>query len=241
MTFIQKLKIFIGRNLISSATGRWYPKYPVEAYFHNCMSFSQCGEDLAVVNILMQLGHRGPVNYVDIGCFHPIQYSNSYFFYLREGSGLVVDMNESHRSEFERLRPRDKFLSEIVSDSKDSLYVDARGFPTDSIVQGNQSGKSQPRQPRALSALLDEYWPENKLMSFLDIDCEGHDLEVLRSNNWEKYRPMLVVCEIVENFLSNESNQIDFFMQSHNYERVSKLRMANFYFDKRLCSRKQKI
>jgi hypothetical protein len=217
MTFLQKLKILIGRNLISSATGRWYPKYPPEAYFHNCMSFSQCGEDLAVVNILMQLGHQGPVNYVDIGCFHPIKYSNSYFFYLREGSGLVVDMNDSHRSEFERMRPRDKFLSEIISDS------------------------SQPRHPRALSAILDEYWTENKQINFLDIDCEGHDLEVLRSNNWEIYRPMLVVCEIIEKNLSNESNQIDFFMQSHNYERVSKLRMANFYFDKRLCSRKQKI
>jgi len=237
MTFLQKLKIKIGSNLIASATGRWHPKYPPEAYFHNCMSFSQCGEDLAVVNILMQLGHQGPVNYVDIGCFHPIQYSNSYFFYLREGSGLVVDMNESHRSEFERLRPRDKFLSEIVSDSKDSLFIDARGFPTDSIVHGNPSEESQPRHPRALSVLLDEYWPEDKIISFLDIDCEGHDLEVLRSNNWKKYRPKLVVCEIIENTLGNEANEIDIFMLSKDYERVSKIRMANFYFDKKLVQK----
>lgn len=236
MTFLQKLKIKIGKNLIASATGRWHPQYPPEAFFHGDMSFSQCGEDLAAVNILMQLDHRGPVNYVDVGCFHPIQYSNTYFYYLRGGSGLVVDMNETHRSEFERLRPRDKFLAELVSDSTAPLQVSSQGSPTDSIVQADMSIKGTFKKPKPLSSLLDEHWPPGKPISLLDIDCEGHDLEVLRSNNWEKHRPMLVVCEIVDGETAPTQKEIDILMHDINYEKVSKIRMANFYFDRNHCA-----
>jgi hypothetical protein len=229
MTFLEKLKILIGRNLISSATGRWYPKCPPEAYFHNCMSFSQCGEDLAVVNILMQLGHQGPVHYVDVGCFHPVQYSNTYFFYLRGGSGLVIDMNESHRSEFGRLRPRDKFLAEVVSDLQNPVHLSANGSPTDSIVHGTNVGKTKIKQPRLLADLLAENWPQDKQIDLLDIDCEGHDLEVLQSNNWEKYRPKIVILELFYN--CNNEVIIDF-MDKKNYKLVSQIRDSGMFISK---------
>jgi hypothetical protein len=232
MTFIQKLKIKIGSNLIASATGRWHPKYPPEAYFYGDKSFSQCGEDLAAVNILMHLGYQGPVNYVDVGCFHPIQYSNTFLHYLNGGSGLVIDMNESHKSEFKRLRPRDKFISELVSDSTQPMQVRKRGSPMDKIIYGGRSEQGELKKPKPLSCILDQYWPKNKSISMFDIDCEGHDLEVLRSNNWRKYRPAIVVCEIFENAVTPEENKIDAFMLSQNYSKLAKIRMANFYFKK---------
>jgi hypothetical protein len=223
MTFLQKLKIKIGSNLIASATDRWHPKYPPEAYFHGEKSFSQCGEDLAAINILMQLGHEGPVHYVDIGCFHPIQYSNTYFYYLRGGSGLVVDMNESHRAEFQRLRPRDKFISELISDTTQKMRVRSKGSPTDSIISRESNEIGEFRQPRSLSFILDEFWPKNERISLLDIDCEGHDLEVLRSNNWDKYRPKVI---ILEDFLYDEFSPIKNFMMHVNYKVIARLRCA---------------
>lgn len=226
MTLLQKLKIKIGKNLIASATGRWHPQYPPEAYFHGDMSFSQCGEDLAVVNILMQLDHRGPVNYVDVGCFHPIQYSNTYFFYLNGGSGLVIDMNESHRSEFGRLRPRDKFLAEVVSDSSDPVFFSGNGSPLDSILQGKNDGKGQLRHPKALSELLEEHWPQNKQITLLDIDCEGHDFAVLKSNNWKLFRPKIVV---LESFSEPSFDDLSEFMSSNGYDNIANIRAARIF------------
>jgi hypothetical protein len=231
MTFLQKLKIAIGKNLIASATGRWHPKYPPEAYFYGGLSFSQCGEDLAAVNILMQLGHEGPVHYVDVGCFHPIQYSNTYFYYLRGGSGLVIDMNDCHRSDFQRLRPQDTFLSELVSDSAESMHVRADGSPTASIIRGHPNENSQTRHPVTLSSLLDKHWPENRPISLLDIDCEGHDLEVLRSNNWKKYRPMLVV---LEDFATSDKSPLAMYMEKVDYFLIARIRCAMFFVNRKL-------
>lgn len=228
MTFLQKLKIKIGSNLIASATGRWHPKYPPEAYFYGDKSFSQCSEDLAAVNILMQLGHQGPVNYVDIGCFHPIQYSNTYFYYLRGGSGLVVDMNESHRSEFERLRPRDTFVAALVSDSNQALQVRSKGSPRDSIICGDSNEKGELKQPKSLSSILDEHWPKNNPISLLDIDCEEHDLQVLKSNNWEKYRPKVV---ILEDFSNQEISPMVIFMSDNQYKIIARVRCALIFVD----------
>ena len=35
--------------------------------------------------------------------------------------------------------------------------------------------------------------PDN--IDLLTVDCEGHDLTVLQSNNWTRYRPLVVVAE----------------------------------------------
>jgi hypothetical protein len=226
MTFLQKLKIAIGKNLIATATGRWYPKYPPEAYFYGGMSFSQCAEDLASLNILMQLGHEGPVHYVDVGCFHPIKYSNTYFFYLRGGSGLVIDMNDCHRRDFFRLRPRDTFVTGLVSDSYEPMHVRQDGSPTDSILSSGPNGKSQAMQPQPLSSFLDRHWPENKTISLLDIDCEDHDINVLRSNNWDKYRPRLVV---LEDFTKTDKSPTYKYMENSGYRFVARIRCAMFF------------
>jgi len=228
MTFLQKIKIKIGSNLIASATGRWYPKYPPEAYFQGDISFSQCGEDLTVVNLLSHLGHGGPIHYIDVGCFHPIKYSNTFYHYLRGGSGLVIDMNEGYKQEFQRLRPRDKFVSALVSNLKNELFIRCNNMPNDRIVVGanKQSGKSM--RPKTLAEILDEHWPEKQRISFLDIDCEGHELQILKSNNWDKYRPKIIV---VEAFSKKDIADIAFYMREFSYSSIARLRHALFFVE----------
>ena len=41
-----------------------------------------------------------------------------------------------------------------------------------------------------LEKILDKVlFEKQKSIGFLSIDVEGHDLNVLKSNNWDKYRP----------------------------------------------------
>ena len=59
---------------------------------------------------------------------------------------------------------------------------------------------------RKLGEILDLYLPLNTHIDVLSIDCEGLDLEVLRSNNWAKYKPTII---LVESFGSDLAQIID--------------------------------
>ena len=47
-----------------------------------------------------------------------------------------------------------------------------------------------------LDQVLDKNLPKGQFIDFMTIDTENHNLEVLRSNNWEKYRPTFIVVEL---------------------------------------------
>jgi Methyltransferase FkbM domain len=46
-----------------------------------------------------------------------------------------------------------------------------------------------------LNALLDQHLPGGKQIDFMSIDAEGFDLAVLQSNDWQKYRPTVILIE----------------------------------------------
>lgn len=47
----------------------------------------------------------------------------------------------------------------------------------------------------SLKNLLDKFIGDNEKIDFLDIDLEDYDLEVLKSNDWRKYRPKVILNE----------------------------------------------
>jgi hypothetical protein len=58
-----------------------------------------------------------------------------------------------------------------------------------------------------LEDVLDKYLPRHKEIDFITIDVEGFDLEVLESNNWNKYKPKYILIE-------NYNNKIDLLTKS---------------------------
>jgi hypothetical protein len=78
-------------------------------------SYSQFGEDAVVM--AMFRGRCSPGYYVDVGCFHPTKWSNTYAFYLRGWRGLAIDPNPAVGALWSRLRPCDTFLNFGVSDN----------------------------------------------------------------------------------------------------------------------------
>ncbi len=47
----------------------------------------------------------------------------------------------------------------------------------------------------SLENILDKYLPKGEKIDLLSVDVEGMDLEVLKSNDWKKYRPRVIICE----------------------------------------------
>ena len=48
---------------------------------------------------------------------------------------------------------------------------------------------------RPLKDILNEHLTENEKIDFLSVDVEGFDLEVLKSNDWIRYKPEYVLVE----------------------------------------------
>ena len=93
-------------------------------------SFSQLGEDLVIKNQLQWAGYSSKEKgaYVDIGCYHPLDGSNTYIFYRKGSSGIVVDIGKSKKLLFNIFRRRDKFINSAVV--PDSMANDSFKFVT---------------------------------------------------------------------------------------------------------------
>ena len=69
-----------------------------------------------------------------------------------------------------------------------------------------------------LGEILSEYIPQGKEIDLMNVDVEGLDLEVLKSNNWDKYSPRVL---IVEDHLFNPEkpleSEITQFLKSKGY------------------------
>ncbi|WP_236096811.1 FkbM family methyltransferase [Helicobacter magdeburgensis] len=86
---------------------------------------------------------------------------------------------------------------------------------------------------RSLESILDEYLPQKTHIDFLSVDVEGLDLEVLKSNNWDKYRPKVVVVECWNSDLENIYHTETYsFLSSQNYKLFAKTINTLFFKEK---------
>lgn len=144
--------------------------------------------------------------YVDIGAFAPIQHSNTYWFYRRGWSGINIDATPGSMKIFHRLRQRDVNLELAISSREGELAYYCWGIPNvmnttskevaDQLAsQSGQSPKKLTIKSRTLEHVLDEYLPKGQNIDFLTVDVENHNFEAIKSNNWTKYRPSIVLVE----------------------------------------------
>jgi FkbM family methyltransferase len=144
--------------------------------------------------------------YVDVGAFSPKHLSNTYWFYRRGWRGINVDAAPGSMDAFRRIRPHDVNLETAVSDrdGEASFYVWSTHAATNSlspehVARQRAEGAEAPRElkvrTRTLTSILDEHLPPGRSIDFLSVDVEGHDLQVLRSVDWTRYRPELVLAE----------------------------------------------
>ena len=74
--------------------------------------------------------------------------------------------------------------------------------------------------------------PENQNIDFLSIDAEGLDFEVLKSNNFEKYRPKIILIELIGIDLSSiENNEVYKYLKKIDYSIYGKAIHTVFFVD----------
>lgn len=179
--------------------------------------------------------------WVDVGAHHPISNSNTYWFYRRGWRGINIDSAPGTKILFQRFRPGDTNVEALISDEETGLVFYHWDTPflfnTVSADDARMVARLWSREPRPitlrsrrLDTILDEHMPPGQSMSFLSVDTEGHDLHVLRSSNWGRYQPKLVLVEdhsVSEPDLA--ASEVYRFMRSVGYEMYAWLRPTVVY------------
>ena len=167
-------------------------------------SFSQDGEDIVLAAFI----HTHPNYkgfYVDIGAHHPYRFSNTAIFYHKGWTGINIEPTPSLLKAFKRYRKRDVNLNVGISDVNSELTFYEFNEPAFNSFDRDLSLSRVNSQYRIISEkkipvstlekILDENLPKNQKIDFFTIDVEGFDLNVLKSNNWEKYSADYILVE----------------------------------------------
>ncbi|WP_281228101.1 FkbM family methyltransferase [Flavobacterium aquiphilum] len=189
------------------------------------ISFSKSGEDMQLKQLLGS-NHRGI--YVDVGCWDPIKASNSYYFHLRGWKGICIDPNPQMKDLFLQKRSSDIFVNVAIGSGNEDLiyymlenqYSSMNTLDFDFIKNNNLENKVVNEikiTTVSLKAVLEKHISETDQIDFLDIDVEGFDLNVLKSNDWNKFRPKVILIETALDLKNDFGNELSLYLFEQNY------------------------
>lgn len=155
-------------------------------------------------------------------------------------SGINIDPLPGVKMLFDKYRPRDINLEIGVALCSDKLTYYMFTEPAlntfdehlaDSRVQDGWTlhGKKE-ISVLSLSEILGVHLPNGRNIDFMTIDVEGLDLDVIRSNDWHKYTPRIVVIEALDCHTVNDalSSQPVCILKQYGYEVVAKTKNSVF-------------
>jgi hypothetical protein len=173
-------------------------------FFKGERTWSQHGEDGYLVNELGQLAATG--FYVDVGANHPMKLSNTYRLYSLGMRGLTIEPTEQLNRLHRRFRPEDiQLCCGIAEECGVAKFYEFEYTPYSTFSAEDYGRKiseghrlhSQMYKPvfRLETILRGCDLGARRLFALLSTDTEGWDEIVLRSNDWDRYRPLYVVVE----------------------------------------------
>lgn len=223
----------------------------VVKYFIHCANFnpfmissySQEGEDL----VLGRLFNKDNGFYVDVGAHHPKRFSNTFLFYKKGWKGINIDAMPGSMKLFRNQRPRDINLEiPVAKEQKTLTYYKfnepaLNSFSEEIALSRRKPYKivsTQTMETCPLSIILEKYICTTQEIDFFSIDVEGLDLEVLQSNDWEKFRPKVILVEQLRSSIHQlHDDPIHQFLGVRSYHLYAKLVNTAFYIDNEYASK----
>ena len=195
-------------------------------------SWAQEGEDLILKRVFSD---KKDGFYVDVGAHHPQRYSNTYLFYKAGWRGINIDAMPGSMRAFRKHRKRDINLEMgvgAVATELDYYMFNEPALNGFSAALSEQRAQADNRfriistrkiQVLPLAEILEAHLPAGQQIDFLTVDVEGLDLDVLKSNDWNRYRPEYVLVEVLKSSLHEvEGSDVGCFMRERGYEVYAK-------------------
>jgi FkbM family methyltransferase len=171
-------------------------------------SYSQAGEDQIVRYLFNVLGITRPT-YLEIGTNHPFLGNNTYYFYLRGSKGVCVEPDEAFFSLIRKYRGRDTLIQAGIG-TEPGKEIDLYIFPKayggwntfsqeEAVNRGKESGiayTSVRKVPvMTINEVIGKYFTPHP--NFISLDVEGLDLAILRSMDFDRYKPEVICVETI--------------------------------------------
>jgi FkbM family methyltransferase len=179
--------------------------------------------------------------YVDIGAGHPRLENDLYAFYERGWRGINVEPNEGFFALLRQLRRDDQNLCMLLSDSaQDPLtYYEVAGSGLSTCDEAQaRAHAAQGHELRArilpvgtLAGILADARPRH--IDVLKVDVEGFEEKVLSGNDWERFRPSVVLVEATyPESAERRPTHIRGFMEQRGYRYVHFDGLNDFYLER---------
>jgi len=227
-----------------------YPLFKNFYFFYNVFirnykflnNGSQFGEEKYILSFF-EKEYKG--RFVDIGCFHPTRHNNTYAMYKRGWYGINIDLNLLTIELFNFARAKDININAAISDieeSKKLYFMDE--LNTQNTLEANhllflknehniknEEISQKEIKTKRLDKILDNYNFND--IDFMNIDVEGHELNVLNSIDFFKYRIKFICIEMIDHndhakLINEKLNEV---LLKNNYTLEKKIGF-NFIFKK---------
>ena len=197
----------------------YYMYYRPKLFFPK-NNYSTLGEDLIIKKFFKK---KSKGIYIDIGCYHPIEGSNTYLLFKKGWSGLNIDLNKTSIELFKIARKNDVNLRvAITNQSKKIKYYFRkninmlntinRKYAINAFKNGYETDYVQ---SSTLNSVLEKSKYKNKKIDFLNIDIEGNEINALTLG-------CVGDCTTINNIeiMSNSDDGIELFGGTVNVENL---------------------
>lgn len=238
LAWFKALPFWLALRLILFSVMRRILKLPIT------FSYAQGSEDLIADYYLRYIFDLNrPGTYVDVGCNTPVRYSNTFELYLRGWRGINIDANRDLIKECKRVRKQDICICAAVSDSeREVIFHKAKSDAVSTIDEERlvewkkhfefSDDDQETVITQTLTSVLDQNLDSGRSVDLLTIDVEGHDFQVLKGLDLERYRPKLIIIEIHE-LDSVKDNEIYRYLKANGYELKAFAIMSAYFVDER--------
>ena len=188
-----------------------------------------------------------PINYkgkyLDVGCFHPTRHSNTHRMYKLGWTGMNIDLNPLTIELFNYARPKDINLNIGISNKEmekklyfiDELNTQNTLDPNQLFFLKNQQNIRDEEisekiiKVKPINVILSEY--EFNHIDFMNLDVEGHELEIIENLDFNKYNIKYLCVEMLKHnseskFKSEKINQI---LKSNKYSLIKEIGFNYIY------------
>ena len=159
-------------------------------------------EDKYILFLKEYFKNRPKGFYIDVGCYHPIRLSNTKFLYNKGWSGINIDISKKSIDLFKIARKKDINLNVGIGNKigESEAYFQKDLFHSNTFIYSHAEKVLDKYTKKKINVYtlnsVIENNAGNKKIDFLDIDCEGTDLEVLEGLDLNKHEIDLISIEM---------------------------------------------
>lgn len=227
------LKSVYERNLFKSENKKLLYKLINLTKDKNNLIKSQLYQDIFAV---LMVGNNYDKTFLEFGATDGLELSNTYLLENNCGwTGVLCEPSPQWHDILKKNRPNTKIVTECIwnkSNQKLRFFVSDVGVlstleefkESDKLsIPGNtklriEKGNLVTVNTISLNELIEKEF-NGKSPSYISIDTEGSEYEILKAFDFKKYDP---VCFTIEHNFTNLQKDIDEIMKNHNYIRIFK-------------------